>query len=71
MSVTIFSKINPIISVGFLEVPFGIVGKRVKLPPTRPHPCLKLVTIMLETCNLVRKYTHIFSENIPLSTTNP
>ena len=38
MSVTIFSKINPIISVGFLEVPFGIVGKRVKLPPTRPHP---------------------------------
>ena len=34
-----------------------------------PSPCLKLVRIMLETSNLVRKYTQIVvSENIPLST---
>ena len=30
-------------------------------PPNKINPCLKLVRIMLETCSLVRKYTHICS----------
>ena len=45
-----------LIWVGSLGVRFEVV--RVKLPPL-PHPCLKLVRIMLETWNLVRKYTHM------------
>ena len=35
---------------------FKFIGKRSKLPPP---PCLKLVRIMLETCNLPRKYTNM------------
>ena len=38
----------------------GVGGKTTR--------CLKLVKIMLETCNLVCYYTHnVFSENIPFS----
>ena len=33
----------------------------VLVPPRPPPPFLKLVTIMLEAWNLVRKYTHMFS----------
>ena len=42
-------------------------GGGVKLPPS---PRLKLVTIMIKTWNLVRKYTHTYvvSENITFST---
>ena len=40
-----------LIWVGFLGVRFEMGGKI--------SPCLKLVRIMLETWNLVRKYTHM------------
>ena len=47
----------------FLGIRFQVEGGGT------PSPCLKLVRIMLETSNLVRKYTQIVvSENIPLST---
>ena len=42
-----------LIWVGILEVRFEVGGSKII-----PH-CLKLVRIMLETSNLVRKYTHI------------
>ena len=49
-----FNDVLTLIWVGFS---WGFVlrwgGRKVKLPP----PCLKLVTILLETSNLVRKYT--------------
>ena len=45
-----------LIWLGFLEVQFevGVEGGEIPL-------CLKLVRIMLQTSNLARKYTHIFS----------
>ena len=48
-----------LIWVGFSGVHSEVWGMGV-LPPL-PHPCLKLVRIMLETWNLVRKYIHICS----------
>ena len=42
--------------VGFLGVRFEVRWGKITLPP-----CLQLVRITLETLNLVRKYTHIFS----------
>ena len=47
-----FKNYFTLIRVGFLGVHFGVGEGR---------PCLKLVRIMLETWNLVGKYTHIFS----------
>ena len=44
-----------LIWVGFLGVRFEVGGGDKITPP----PCLKLVTIMLETSNLARKYTPI------------
>ena len=38
--------------VGFLDVHFAVDGKLTT-------PCLKLGRTMLETWNLVRKYTHM------------
>ena len=62
----IFGLISPFvvrsIRVGFLRVHFagggGGEGAGVRGKIT---PCLKLFRIMLETWNLVRKYTHIIS----------
>ena len=45
-----------LIWVGFLGVRSEVGGRGGKL-----LPCLKLVRVMLETWNLVRQYTHIFS----------
>ena len=48
----------------------GRRGGEVKTPPPLPPaPSIKLVRIMLETSNLARKCTHLYSsENIPFST---
>ena len=52
---------------GFLRVSFwGAQGEGLKVTP-----CLKLVRIMLETWNLVRKYTYAVSDNIPFSIKTP
>ena len=53
--------VQPKIWVGFLGVPLGLGGKIA--------PCLKLVRIILETWNLVCKYSHIcsFRKYIPFS----
>ena len=41
----------------------GFLGDRFKAEGGKitPHPCLKLVRIMLEIANLTHKYTHICS----------
>ena len=57
-----FNDVLTLIWVGFswgfvLRWGGGGGGPKVKLPP----PCLKLVTILLETSNLVHKYTSTHS----------
>ena len=49
------------------QVTTNMTGPPWKITPSK---CLKLVRIMLETWNLVRKYTHspVVSQNIPLRT---
>ena len=50
-----------IINVGFLRVRFAVGGGQAKITLLPFLPCLKLVRIMLEIWNLVRKYTRILS----------
>ena len=47
-----------LIWVGFLGVRFEVVGVKLNPPPIS---CLKLIGIMLETWNLIRKYKRICS----------
>ena len=57
--------------MGFLEVRF-VVGGLGGGGGSKLLPRLKLVRAILETWNLVHKYTHIFSfKNMPLSTKSP
>ena len=46
-----------LISMGFLGVRFEVGGSKITPPP----PCLTPVRIMLETSDLGRKYTPIYS----------
>ena len=56
-----FARLLNLIWVGFLGFRFEVGSSRGGRGKTYPLPCLKLVGIMLETSNLTRKYTHIFS----------
>ena len=57
-----------LIWVGFLRVRFEVGGRGGG--GGKITPCLKLIRVMLESWNLVRKYTYTYvvSENMPFGT---
>ena len=57
---TIKSIALPLIWVGSLGVCFEVEGGRVKLLPTCLKP-VKIILVILETWNLLRKNKHILS----------
>ena len=60
---TVLNVFNPNLG-GLFRGSFWGVG-------VKTTPCLKIVRVMLETWNLVWKYTHMVSENITFSTKIP